>query len=348
MKKIIIPIISLLLIVATASAQSNLEGNVNIIPRPEVVKIEKGSFALNNNTPVFISTNLNEKAAKFFIETLRKQTGYLLPLTKTSSPSKSIALILNQNIQPALSKEGYKLVVTPDKISIMASQPNGLFYGIQSLLQLLPSSNATTKSGNRIIDVRALEVTDNPRFEWRSVMLDVSRHFFPKSFVKSLIDQMAAYKFNTFHWHLTDDQGWRIQIKGLPELTDIGAWRVPRTGGRFGYHEPPQPGEKATYGGFYSQEDIQEVVQYAAERYITIVPEIDIPAHSKALIASFPNLACSKKPAYVNPGSPLTEEEENVLCVANDSTYVILDKIFTQVAELFPGQYIHLGGRRSI
>ena len=164
------------------------------------------------------------------------------------------------------------------------------------------------------------------------------------SFIKKYIDYLALHKMNYFHWHLTDDQGWRIEIKGLPNLTETGAWRVPRTGGRFGYYEDPKPGEKATYGGYYTQEDIKEVVKYAAERFITIVPEIDIPAHSRALIASYPNLACHQRPAFVSPGSPMTEDKENVLCVANDSTYLILDKIFTQVAQLFPGQYIHLGG----
>lgn len=344
MKKIIFSIV-LFLSVTTGWSQPSEVGKINIIPQPVSLKAAQGNFSLNNNTPLFLSASLDGQTATFLAQALRKYTGYTLPVTKINQTKNSISLFLNKTNQQELGKEGYKLVVAPSGISIWANQPNGLFYGIQTVLQLLPPSSVEGKLASmHTVSIPAVEIMDNPRFEWRGVMLDVSRHFFPKAFVKSLIDQIAAYKFNTFHWHLTDDQGWRIQIEGLPTLTDIGAWRVPRTGGRFGDYEAPQPGEKPTYGGFYTQEDIKEVVKYAAERYITIVPEIDIPAHSKALIASFPNLACSQKPAYVNPGSPLDEDQENVLCVANDSTYLILDKIFTQVAGLFPGQYIHLGG----
>jgi hexosaminidase len=184
---------------------------------------------------------------------------------------------------------------------------------------------------------------DYPRFGWRGLMLDVSRHFFSKQFVEAYIDEMAKYKYNIFHWHLTDDNGWRIQIKGLPRLTEVGAWRVPRTG-RFGRFAPPQPGEKATYGGYYTQQDIRDVVAYAKKRFITIVPEIDVPAHSLSLIAAYPNLSCTQLQYPVNPGSSFYRKEDNVLCVANDSTWLMLDKIFTQVAQLFPGPYIHVGG----
>lgn len=175
-------------------------------------------------------------------------------------------------------------------------------------------------------------------------MLDVSRHFFPKPFILSLIDEMARYKFNVFHWHLTDDQGWRVEIKSLPNLTKTGAWRVHRTGGHFEFLEKPQPGEEATDGGFYSQDDIREIVAYAASRFITILPEIDVPAHSSALIASYPNISCRQLPMFVNPGSPITAAEDNVLCVANDSTWLILDKVLTEISQLFPGEYIHIGG----
>jgi len=175
------------------------------------------------------------------------------------------------------------------------------------------------------------------------LMLDVSRHFFSKQFVEEYIDEMAKYKYNIFHWHLTDDNGWRIEIKGLPRLTEVGAWRVPRTG-RWGTFEPPQPGEKATDGGYYTQQDIRDVVAYAKKRFITILPEIDVPAHSLSLIAAYPNLSCTQLQYPVNPGSPFYAKEDNVLCVANDSTWLMLDKIFTQVAELFPCDYIHVGG----
>lgn len=173
-------------------------------------------------------------------------------------------------------------------------------------------------------------------------MLDVSRHFFPFDFLKQYIDEMVKYKFNVFHLHLTDDQGWRIEIKGMPNLTEAGAWRVPRQGSWWSF-APPQPGEGATYGGYYTQEQIKELVKYAAERNVTIVPEIDVPAHSLALITAYPGLSCTGKQYDVNPGSRF-KDECNVLCVANDATWAALDKIFTQVAELFPGEYIHIGG----
>jgi len=185
-------------------------------------------------------------------------------------------------------------------------------------------------------------ITDYPRFGYRGMMLDVSRHFFSKEFIKKYIDEMAKYKFNVFHWHLTDDQGWRVEIKGLPELTDIGAWRVARTG-QWGTFEEPQPDEKATDGGYYTQDDIREIVKYAKQRFIDILPEIDVPAHSLALIASYPNLSCTQQ-KYPVSSQYTPKGTDDVLCVANDSTWLILDKIFSQVAQLFPYEYIHTGG----
>jgi hexosaminidase len=346
MKKINYTALLLLISVTTVWSQQSLIGKINIIPEPVSLKVEKGSFRISKKTSIFISPNLNKQTGFFLAGILRKYTGCILPVTKSQyTKVPSILLLLNKTNQQKLGKEGYILRITSGAITIRANEPNGIFYGIQTLLQLLPSSSVeNNRAIKNVFLIPSIEVVDNPRFEWRGVMLDVSRHFFPKSYIKSLIDNIAKYKFNIFHWHLTDDQGWRIQINGLPQLTDVGAWRVPRTGARFGEYEKPLSGESATYGGYYTQDDIREIVKYATERYISIVPEIDVPAHSMALIASFPNLSCHQKPAYVNPGSPLTKDEENVLCVANDSTYLILNTIFSQVAALFPGKYIHLGG----
>jgi hexosaminidase len=345
-KKGFFSIAVLLLLSATGWAQRDVVHQINIIPQPASIKAGQGSFPLNNNTALFLSTDLDNQTSSLLTKTLRNHIGFSLPLTKTSQAKKAISLFLNKTKEQESCKEGYTLVVDHNGISIRANYANGLFYGIQTLLQLLPPYPREGKLINNAskINIPFVEITDDPRFEWRGVMLDVSRHFFSKNFIKSLIDQMAFYKFNTFHWHLTDDNGWRIQIEGLPRLTDIGAWRVPRVGGRFGDYSYPRPDENPTYGGFYTQDEIREIVSYAAERYITIVPEIDIPGHSKALIASYPNLGCLQGLThYVNPGSWLGNLH-NVLCAANDSTYLILDKIFTQVAGLFPGQYIHLGG----
>lgn len=345
MKKLF-PLISFLLLCTIEGwSQQNVSAAFNIIPQPVSLKGGDGTFILNHSTTLGLSQDIDNETASILTHALRDYTGFALAVSKSLGANiNQVLLVLNKTNDPNLGKEGYHLNVTTGGISISANQPNGLFYGVQTLKQLLPPSPGLSKLAGSEIGIPAVEITDEPRFEWRSVMLDVSRHFFPKSYIKSLIDQIASYKFNVFHWHLTDDQGWRIEIKGLPNLTETGAWRVPRTGGRFGYYEDPKPGEKATYGGYYTQEDIKEVVKYAAERFVTIVPEIDVPAHSRALIASYPNLSCHKRPAFVSPGSPMTEDKENVLCVANDSTYLILDKIFTQVAQLFPGQFIHLGG----
>jgi hexosaminidase len=192
-------------------------------------------------------------------------------------------------------------------------------------------------------NIPCVEITDYPRFGWRGLMLDVSRHFFTKDEVKHYIDDMVRYKYNTLHLHLSDDQGWRIEIKSLPQLTQHGAWRVARTG-RWGEYLPPLANEPTPYGGFYTQEDMREMIRYAAERHVTILPEIDIPAHSLAMISSYPNLSCTQLPYSVNPGARPPTREDNALCIGNDSIYLVLDKVITEIAALFPNPYIHIGG----
>ncbi|GAA4312523.1 hypothetical protein GCM10023143_22250 [Compostibacter hankyongensis] len=276
---------------------------------------------------------------------LGKLTGYPLQIKTGTSASRGIVFQLNKSPEKVLGTEGYRLDVSADKILITANQPVGLFYGLQTLLQLLPASQDAVAAGTAQTapwTVPGVSIMDYPRFGWRGLMLDVSRHFFSKEFVKKYIDEMARYKYNVFHWHLTDDNGWRIEIPGLPRLTQVGAWRVPRTG-RWGSFTWAAPGEKASDGGYYTTQDIKDIVEYARSRFVTIVPEIDVPAHSLALIAAYPNLSCTGlpyqvPPQYAEPGV------DNVLCVANDSTWLMLDKIFTQVAALFPGKYIHVGG----
>ncbi|HVB02591.1 MAG TPA: family 20 glycosylhydrolase [Chitinophagaceae bacterium] len=322
---------------------------VHIIPEPVKVTRLKGIFQLTRQVQIIIPWNNADarETALLFCRQVRASTGYWLRILHPGQPGekgKSIRFILNQHADTTLNKEGYTLRVTPYHVFIRANQPAGLFYGMQSLVQLFPPELEST---TRILGTRwiipCVAILDYPRFGWRGLMLDVSRHFFPKSFVESYLNEMAKYKFNIFHWHLADDNGWRIQIKGLPQLTRIGAWRVPRSG-RWGTFLPPQPGEAATYGGFYTQKDIREIVRYAQHRHITILPEIDVPGHSLSLIASYPNLSCTQLPYPVNPGSRFYQKQDNALCVGNDSTYLILDKIFTQVAALFPCKYIHVGG----
>jgi len=241
---------------------------------------------------------------------------------------------------------------TSGGVIISANQPAGLFYGMQTLLQLLPKEIESKTVSKANWSIAAAKITDYPRFGWRGVMLDVSRHFFTKEEVKKYIDQIARLKYNTFHWHLTDDNGWRIEIKSLPKLTQVGAWRVERAG-HFGEREEPKPNEPTPYGGFYTHEDIKEIVKFAQDRNVTIVPEIDVPGHSMAALAAYPELSCTKEKVSVNPGTAFADwygngtfkvKVENTLNPSDEKVYEFLDKVFTEVAMLFPNPYIHVGG----
>ena len=348
MDKIIYTVLLAFLVHTEIRSQKNVPDIVqpSVIPQPVSLAINQGHFRINSETTLYMSPNMDKQNREFIQETLRKSTDKVLPITISENKKNSIIkLIINKNEEQNLGTEGYRMDVSTTAIVIRANTPNGIFYGIQTLIQSLPSRRNSSQSliKNDLV-VPCLQVIDYPRFEWRGVMLDVSRHFFTTSEIKSLIDEIAKYKFNKFHWHLTDDQGWRIEIKGLPNLTNVGAWRVPRVGGDFGEYPNPLPGEKATYGGYYTQDEIRDIIKYANAKFVSIVPEIDVPGHSMALIASYPNLSCHQKPSFVNPGSMLTEDDENVLCVSNDSTYIVLDSIFSQIASLFPSRFIHLGG----
>ena len=331
-----------LLSVATLHAKAS--DSIAIIPKPLSMQVHEGHFVLNNSTAITTtSSNADVKQSiQWFIDKIATPTGYHLS-TKRSSKNE-INLILNKQADTSLHGEGYSLKVTPSMLTIAANKPAGLFYGLQTVLQLLPPSiESVTEVQNVKWTMPCVDIKDVPRFGWRGLMLDVSRHFFTKQEVEEYIDQMARYKYNTLHLHLADDQGWRIEIKSLPELTKVGAWRVKRTG-RWGTFIAALAGEPATDGGFYTQEDIKEIIKYAQDRFITILPEIDVPAHSLALIASYPNLSCTQLPYAVNAGGKGYERNDNVLCIGNDSTFAMLDKIFTEIAALFPNPYIHIGG----
>lgn len=335
---------------ATVLAQGTPSSSIHIIPEPVSVTAGEGFFTLKPSTVIYASGGAADEAS-MLAAMLSTPTGYHLRVKSGSPAQASQAIVLKLNRAPLaeLGEEGYALQVTGSGVEVSANKPAGIFYALQTIMQLLPpeiESPVAVGAGAKGAvkwQMPAVKITDYPRFGWRGLMLDVSRHFFSKQVVEAYIDEMVKYKFNVFHWHLTDDQGWRIEIKGLPELTRTGAWRVPRTG-RWGTFAAPAPEEKPTYGGYYTQQDIREVVDYARKRFVTIVPEVDVPAHSLSLIASYPNLSCTGLQYPVNPGSDFYKKQDNALCVANDSTWLILDKIFTQIAALFPGKYIHVGG----
>jgi len=325
------------------------DNSLYLIPQPVSRETIAGSFTLKPSTK--IALNKNEPSirnvAQYLSEHLSVPTGYKFEVSSSDNPKKLVNTILFELASPRekiLGEEGYRLAITKKKVSIIANTPNGLFYGVQTLLQLFPPQ---IDSHHPISDVAwkidCGQILDYPRFAWRGLLLDVSRHFFTKEQVKNYIDTMARYKFNTLHLHLTDDQGWRIQIEKYPKLTDVGAWRVPRIG-KWWEFDPPQPEEKATYGGFYTHQDIRELVRYAQSQFITIVPEIDVPGHSMAALASYPNLSCTGGPFQVNPGSRFYGTIENTLCVGNEEVFTFLDGVFSEVAELFPSPYIHIGG----
>jgi hexosaminidase len=303
--------------------------NISIIPQPVSVREQPGHFVLTAATTITTSIDSFASPAAWLGGQLHLQQG---------RNGKHITLTRPAD-RNTLGAEGYTLSVTPSGIRISANTGAGIFYGMQTLLQLLPPDAVPGQPAK----IPCVEITDYPRFGWRGLMLDVSRHFFTKEEVERYIDEMVRYKYNTLHLHLSDDQGWRLEIKSLPQLTQHGAWRVARTG-RWGEYLPALANEPTPYGGFYTQDDMREIIRYAAERYVSILPEIDIPAHSLALISSYPNLSCTQLQYSVNPGARPPVREDNALCIGNDSVYLMLDKILTEVAALFPNPYIHIGG----
>ena len=329
-----------------------------LVPEPVSVTSGTGNFILNDKTGIQLLTDdaSAKRVGEFFLKKLSLVTGRTMPVvvnTGNKSAANSIRFSLIKDA--SLGDEGYTLNVTTSGISISANKPAGLFYGMQTLFQLLPKEveeNQVVK--NVKWEVPVCSIKDYPRFAWRGLMFDVSRHFFTKDEVKEFIDQMVKYKYNLLHMHLTDDEGWRIEIKGLPRLTEVGAWNVKKVG-NFGTFSPPTPDEPRNYGGFYTQDDIRELVKYAQDRFVNILPEIDVPGHSLAAVVSYPELSCT--PGAENyhvrsgeeimdwsHGQPPVALVDNTLCPANEKVYVFLDKVMTQVAQLFPFPYIHVGG----
>ncbi|SMO65829.1 beta-N-acetylhexosaminidase [Solitalea koreensis] len=345
LRRFLLSIIALLFIFSATFAQT---ADINIIPQPVLVNSLGDFFKLDRDTKIIFNNEESKKTAEFFSNIITVPTGLKLPLQDSSAKSIgkeiTVQFIINAKIDSLIGKEGYRLKATPKKVEIVANTGEGLFYGMQTLLQLLPKEiERKTASNQPFWSVPCVEIVDYPRFGWRGLMLDVSRHFFPKEYVKKYIDQMVKYKFNVFHWHLTDDQGWRIEIKSFPKLTQVGAWRVPRSG-EWRSNAAPEPGEANTYGGFYTQEDIKEVVAYAAERHVTILPEIDVPGHSMAALTAYPELSCFGGPFTVNVGNKFYKQQENSLCPGNECSFEFMDSVITEVARLFPGTYIHIGG----
>ncbi|WP_026775091.1 beta-N-acetylhexosaminidase [Polaribacter sp. Hel_I_88] len=298
----------------------------NIIPKPVSLTLEKEVFVLNKNTSLALFGEF-ESVANFFNSYLKET--FDLELTSKKS-SNQIIFKKNDSIK---NDEGYKLKISQNKILIEAKTKNGAFYAVQSLIQLLP-----IKSDLNEIAIQCLEIEDAPRFSYRGMHLDVARHFFSVDFIKKYLDIMAMLKMNTFHWHLTEDQGWRIEIKKYPKLQEIAAFRKETLLGH--YSDQPHQFDGKKYGGFYTQEEIKDIVTYATERQITVIPEIEMPGHSQAAIAAHPELGCSGKQVEVATKWGVFEE---VYC-SKETTFKFLEDVIDEVVELFPGKYIHIGG----
>jgi hexosaminidase len=314
------------------------ENQYNIIPQPASLKKSKGQFVLDENTTIIIDQTNNRilKVVNSFIDKVDKSTGNKLFFQKAPGGKNTITFELDQTIT---NEEAYTLSVTSDRIEVKAKNPVGLFYAIQTLRQLLPNDiEKNNINTNAVWAIPNVEISDSPRFIYRGMHLDVSRHFFDVKTVKEFIDQLAYHKLNYFHWHLTDDQGWRIEIKKHPKLTEIGAFRNGTLIGH--YNDQPHQFDNKRYGGFYTQEDIRAVVKYASERFITVVPEIEMPGHAQATLAAYPELACKGDKFEVLQKWGVSED---VYC-PNEKTFAFLEDVIDEVLDLFPGKYIHIGG----
>jgi hexosaminidase len=302
---------------------------IAVIPRPAEMKVTAGNFRLKDTTRILYEKGSVELAriANYLAERLRPATGIAMVVLEAaeSAPQADTILLTTKGTDQGLGDEGYELTVSADSVILRAAQPAGVFYGTQTIRQLLP---AEIESGKKVLTVEwtipCVQIKDKPRFAWRGSLLDCCRHFMSKDFLKRYIDLLAYHKMNRFHWHLTEDQGWRIEIKKYPRLTEVAAWR----------------GEDK-YGGYYTQQDVRDIVEYAASRYVMVVPEIEMPGHSQAALAAYPELSCTGGPFEVATNWGVIKD---VYCAGNDRVFEFLQDVLSEVIELFPAPYVHIGG----
>lgn len=330
---------------------------INIIPKPVSVNVgsNKSIFAINTQTQIVIQNDSLQNAAVYFNRYLEQYLQYKLTTTKNKPLKNYITLSVNSNVNP--NADAYTLSTSQNGVTIVGKSAKAVFYGIQSLIQLLPTEKANTLS------VLEASITDYPRFDYRGMHLDVSRHFFDVAFIKQYIDYLALHKMNYFHWHLTDDHGWRIEIKKYPKLTEIGAWRNgsivglwPGSGNENIKYQVLPNDVKTTpanatiktdgvrHGGFYTQDEVKEIIKYAADRYITVIPEIEMPAHSMAALAAYPEFGTDPKSGYKVAETWGMMNKYNNVFQPSEKTFSFLEDVLTEVMALFPSQYIHIGG----
>ncbi len=316
------------------SCYAGFAQHIQIIPQPVELKVtsSKTKFIVDNNTRIVLKDSAGVNAANFLKNYLVEYYNTTCQITTENHTKNAIILELQAGKDPIAG--AYTLSSSAGQIRIKGNDAAGIFYGIQSLIQLLPVS------GNLNEGLASIDIRDYPRFQYRGLQLDVSRHIFPLSFIKKYIDYISLHKMNYFQCHLTDDQGWRIEIKKHPKLTEIGAWRDGTIIGLF----PGTGNDGLRYGGYYTQEEIKEIIQYAAERFITVLPEIDVPGHCMAVLATYPELSTTPdKPKQVAQTWGIYNRQNNVL-VPSEKTFAFLEDVLTEVMALFPSDYVHIGG----
>ena len=316
------------IIIAPQSAHAG-DTDICIVPKPLSITDGEGSFAISSATRISIGDESLRRPAEMFAEDMSMELGGRMTVSDRKS-RRSISLNLDQ----AMESEEYRLEVGRNGISVCGGSEKGVFYALQSLKQLIICASPT--NGKAVL--QAATIIDKPRFAYRGAMLDVCRHKFTTDEVKRYIDILALHKINTFHWHLTDDQGWRIEIKRYPELTQTGAMRKQTLVGRY---RTSKEYDGTPYGGYFTQDEIRDVVKYAAERYITVIPEIEMPGHAVAALATYPKLGCTGGPYEVRTTWGISED---VFCAGSEETFEFIENVLTEVLELFPSEYIHIGG----
>lgn len=337
--KAVFVLIFLAALTAGYSQKVYTEKDIKIIPKPNQLVINKGIFEFSKNTKFIAVTDFQKEISNALINKFAKAAGFR-PEISTAIPNSNYVQF---KVDETLGKEAYILDVNPKTITITAKGQAGFIYGLESIRQLLPvvieSKNVIP---NQKWQIPSLVINDKPRFQWRGLMLDLSRHFFDKNYILATIDRLAMHKMNVLHLHLVDDQGWRIEIKKYPKLTEVGAWRVDQENLSWNARLAVNPDEKGTYGGFLTQDELKEIVKYAATKNIEIIPEIEMPAHVSSAIASYPELACFDQRIGVPSGGvwPITD----IYCAGKETTFEFLQNVIDEVVTIFPSKYIHIGG----
>lgn len=311
----------------TPTKQASYNEGINIIPKPASLVQADGVFKLKKNTALYAPTPEAKTIAAYFAAKIDASTGYDLAITGEANASNAISLLLDESLD--VNNEGYTLDVTPAAVTVKGKTPQGLFYGMQTFMQLLPAEIESPEVAKGIAwNAPCVTVKDEPRFHYRGMMIDPCRHFLPVENVKKYIDVLAMFKINTLHWHLTDDQAWRIEIKQYPKLTEIGATRIEGEGTEYGPY-------------FYTQDEIKDVVAYAQERFVNVIPEIELPGHELAAISAYPELSCRQQPTTPRV---IWGVEDIVMCAGREETFQFLENVLKEVVPLFPGEYFHIGG----